>query len=330
MRFIRRTQAIVPAFKENGACLKQGQKDEKDWLANLGNPAFKLAFPDHWNRSPDVRGALYAMHGWCCGFCSSFLPLNDRGDVEHFRPKAKVTEDSTHSGYWWLAYNFENYLLSCSRCNSSCKGNYFPLMPGGKRITYDSRLSISAEPRLLINPTLDPIEEWITVKWNDTLCPIEAKEGLDPYNKAQVEYILNLFRINIEIRLVNDRKEVRNQVNDALLEERYEDASQLAIRYRPHSFTAKQMLSEKAPKYLPSADTEILWLLSELIKILDITLELREKHPKDEKLKKQANELLWSFAVIWHDPPEGVTVDIEEIFTSKGIIDLIKELYDQI
>lgn len=331
MRFIRRTQAIVPAFREKGACFNQGRKDEQEWLANLTNPAaFKLTFPDYWNRSPDVRGALYAMHGWCCGFCSSFLPLNDRGDVEHFRPKGKIEEDSKHGGYWWLAYNFENYLLSCSRCNSACKRTHFPLIAGGKRITYKSRHKLSAEPRLLIDPTLDPIEDWLTAEWSDSLCPIKAKEDLNENNKAQVEYLLELFRINIDPRLVIDRIKVRDQVADAILEKRFEDASPFAIRYRPHSFTAKQMLSEKAPVYLPTINTEILWLLDELIKILDITLKFQKEKPKDKKLEKQANELLWSLAVIWHDPPDGVTVNIEEFLAVKGKVDPVRELFDQI
>ncbi len=29
-------------------------------------------------------------------------------------------------GYWWLAYQFENYLFSCSSCNNA-KGNCFPV-----------------------------------------------------------------------------------------------------------------------------------------------------------------------------------------------------------
>ena len=49
-------------------------------------------------------GALYAMQGRVCAYCEQKLPESDRGDVEHFRPK---------SLYRWLAYAFENYLLSC-------------------------------------------------------------------------------------------------------------------------------------------------------------------------------------------------------------------------
>ena len=50
---------------------------------------------------------------------------NDRGDVEHFRPKSAVLDDPLHGGYWWLAYDFQNYLLSCSLCNRVRKKTRF-------------------------------------------------------------------------------------------------------------------------------------------------------------------------------------------------------------
>lgn len=42
-------------------------------------------------------------------------------DVDHFRPKGRVAErlggDDDHPGYWWLAYELDNYRYSCIYAN---------------------------------------------------------------------------------------------------------------------------------------------------------------------------------------------------------------------
>ncbi len=91
-----------------------------------------------------------AQHGKC-GYCESFVIGPCVGDVEHYRPKAEITEldDDPHTwgqelpglanvtgrkprplcdqGYWWLAYEWSNYLLACERCNRAWKGSLFPI-----------------------------------------------------------------------------------------------------------------------------------------------------------------------------------------------------------
>lgn len=60
------------------------------------------------------------------------------GDVDHFRPKnLSVNIDGSvvlDDGYWWLAYDYLNYRLSCEKCNrpwgNGGKGNYFPIKHG--------------------------------------------------------------------------------------------------------------------------------------------------------------------------------------------------------
>ncbi|TFH89246.1 hypothetical protein [Vibrio ouci] len=83
-----------------------------------------------------------------CGYCE--MPLSDYGDVEHYRPKSVVDDiDSEGSerealmnvsgrkfkksckyGYWWLAYDWDNYLLSCKLCNQPWKRALFPIQGG--------------------------------------------------------------------------------------------------------------------------------------------------------------------------------------------------------
>lgn len=54
---------------------------------------------------------------WYCEAKSTRAPF----DVDHFRPKLSVTVDgiklAKHDGYYWLAYEWANFRLSCQRCN---------------------------------------------------------------------------------------------------------------------------------------------------------------------------------------------------------------------
>ncbi len=70
----------------------------------------------YW-RKGDVKEALFEMHynGKCC-YCERRRDEKRELDVEHFRPKAKVTGKRTHPGYWWLAYKWDNYFYSCKKC----------------------------------------------------------------------------------------------------------------------------------------------------------------------------------------------------------------------
>lgn len=82
------------------------------------------------------------------------------GDVDHFRPKnLSVNTDGSvilEDGYWWLAYNYLNYRLSCEKCNRSFqdggKKDYFPIKDG----TCPARYGHPCEEEYLL---LDPCNE---------------------------------------------------------------------------------------------------------------------------------------------------------------------------
>lgn len=100
-----------------------------------------------------VRDQLFAESNNKCAYCEATTKIVSPGDVEHFRPKSK---------YWWLAYCYDNYLVSCSVCNSTFKGNKFPLLDETKALTGPAitATSLKAEIDLLakvINP--DPIDD---------------------------------------------------------------------------------------------------------------------------------------------------------------------------
>lgn len=107
--------------------------------------------------------------------------LDQAGDVEHFRPKGRLTDQNhksvrykidgqeyDHPGYYWLAYDPMNLLLACAACNRPWtnalnrlygKWDMFPITDERNRANCPADLSGRApdqqEKPLLINP-LDP------------------------------------------------------------------------------------------------------------------------------------------------------------------------------
>src|SRR6476661_10679447 len=78
----------------------------------------------------EVKETLIAVQDYKCCFCESKIGHIAYGDVEHYRPKAGWVQDEepiNKPGYYWLAYEWDNLLLSCEKCNQRYKKNYFPL-----------------------------------------------------------------------------------------------------------------------------------------------------------------------------------------------------------
>ncbi len=107
-----------------------------------------------------------------CGYCETRI-ATDNGDVEHYAPKSQISEFKNvnpktwgeekkflnnvknrqlavkcDSGYWWLAYEWNNYLLACSLCNRTWKRTLFPILE--KRTDIPNKKD--KETKLLLNP----------------------------------------------------------------------------------------------------------------------------------------------------------------------------------
>ncbi len=100
---------------------------------------------------------------WYCEAKSTRAPF----DVDHFRPKSAVTVDrkklSGENGYYWIAYEWWNFRLSCQRCNRpeddetgelTGKANEFPVFDEARRCRSPDDAMFEEIPRLL-----DPCEE---------------------------------------------------------------------------------------------------------------------------------------------------------------------------
>ena len=108
-----------------------------------------------------------------CVYCESLIEGNVSNDVEHFRPKAKVsvwkvpkslsnegvsvTPAATPKGdpgYRSLAYDPWNYAASCKVCNSILKKNLFPVAGPRNALSADPR-NMATEKPLFVYPIGD-------------------------------------------------------------------------------------------------------------------------------------------------------------------------------
>lgn len=112
-----------------------------------------------------------------CWYTESRNPMSNN-DMDHFRPKSEVKEDQNHNGYWWLAYNFENYRFSCQYSNRF-KTNEDLNETGGKNAKF---------------PLLNPDER----NHNPNSRHAERPELLDPCNEADHGYLTYDFAGNCQ------------------------------------------------------------------------------------------------------------------------------------
>jgi hypothetical protein len=115
----------------------------------------------------EIKSIFTAHQREKCAYCERWLGSSAvEWDVEHFRPKGEVVEWTSPSnvgvptggadprGYFALALEPRNYLVSCKPCNTTHKGNFFPIA-GERAVDAFDVDEVRAERPYLLNP-LDP------------------------------------------------------------------------------------------------------------------------------------------------------------------------------
>jgi uncharacterized protein (TIGR02646 family) len=163
---------------------------------------FKSAIYGH----DTVKELLIKIQDYKCCFCESKIGHISYGDVEHFRPKAgwvQENESINKPGYYWLAYEWDNLLLSCQLCNQRFKKNLFPLVDATTRVVSHID-NIANEVPLFLNPNVENVEEFIT--FNEEI----PKGIVDTYRGEKTIEILGLDR-----ELLNEqRRTLLNPIRD--------------------------------------------------------------------------------------------------------------------
>lgn len=103
----------------------------------------------------EVHLALRKIYGKKCAYCEA---PEDEPEIEHYRPKGRLTGRS-HEGYYWLCYEWSNLLPACHDCNKTgAKGNYFPIEGRPASIILDGDLP-NADESLVTSSNLYALEK---------------------------------------------------------------------------------------------------------------------------------------------------------------------------
>lgn len=158
---------------------KSAVKSKVDYEA--GKYPVSEDFKPIWSK---FKGKFERAQSGKCAFCETKFQPSSFGRMDHFRPKSEVCEptaagnrDDTKGdaperkwgrpylpGYWWLAYDWKNYVVLCEKCNN-WKSSSFPIEGGRSESPLREGAEKSERP-LLINPYLeDPLEH---LAWDET------------------------------------------------------------------------------------------------------------------------------------------------------------------
>lgn len=205
--------------------------------ADIDNPK---SFNFSAYKCEDVKEALETLFNKKCAYCESSYKSVISIQIEHFRPKKRIAEESTHEGYWWLASSWDNLLPSCVHCNGAeyhklemidgeppylqdfkegeyklGKYDFFPI--SGTRASKELD-DISLEDAHLIDPTKRKPEDhlrWITDGPISVVTPKEVDGEWDKYGFATYR-IFGLNRKN----LVEERTTLLLQIKSEILRAR--------------------------------------------------------------------------------------------------------------
>lgn len=151
-----------------------------------------------------------------CWYCEAEEIRSDM-PIDHFRPKNKVEDDKRHGGYWWLAFDWDNYRCACTFCNSR---RVFDETEGGKACRFplenpEERAFTPAEQANLCNERpyfLDPFNpDDEKLLWFDNDGLPEAKPAATAEQKLKVENSIEIFHLH-ETRIARSRNRIRLEV----------------------------------------------------------------------------------------------------------------------
>jgi uncharacterized protein (TIGR02646 family) len=190
---------------------------QNEWLESAQEETKKAtaarAAGTRWDFKPTwsvLKEHLFDLTDGNCAYCEAVCKHVGYGDVEHYRPKAKVAEDHGHPGYYWLAYDPHNYLPSCQICNQYVKKNHFPIADGGVRAQKPGD-SLEDEQALLLNPSIHDYEEHLEfVPSVETENPGYAR-GISEEGKKTIE----VMELNRAV-LVDVRRQEQGSVRQSL------------------------------------------------------------------------------------------------------------------
>jgi uncharacterized protein (TIGR02646 family) len=175
----------------------------------------------HWRRFRDLLEKSDVKRK--CWYTESNNPGTD-DDVDHYRPKGKIEERQDHPGYWWEAFRWRNYRLSCHISNrlkrseeadaTLGKGSHFPILDETMR--WMNPASQCTESPTLLDPT-DPSDPQLLTFLSNGRVDLHPAFDLDGTARTRVESSRQLLHLDWE-DFVEERSSLFARIT-ALVEE---------------------------------------------------------------------------------------------------------------
>lgn len=180
----------------------------------------KAKLAQHAGVWSDVKHDLRSLSHKKCWYCESKDVRSDNA-VDHFRPKGRVAEDTSHPGYWWLAFEWTNFRYSCTYCNSrrrdvesrhtGGKQDHFPVFNPSDRSASEG--PHAAERPVLLDPTI--AADTILMYFSDDGMVIPRLRGLSADVVHRIEKSIELYHL-CHTELVDARLELFNIVRSSI------------------------------------------------------------------------------------------------------------------
>ena len=227
MIFVDRTSVAEPTILSDP--LRRGYLETIEAIAHYTTNPNPDPFEFKVYRNPEVKDVLIELFNGKCAYCDSTFLHVYSGDVEHFRPKGEIEEATPDRkpGYYWLAADWNNLLLSCRNCNQKLKHlvhgatvkrtmgkmNQFPLSAPGVYVRAHNHINgiNDEEPyRQLLNPCVDRPEEHLEYdivagvikakKDNQGQFSIKGQKSIEVYVLQRMPLVLSREKVLIDIQ----------------------------------------------------------------------------------------------------------------------------------
>ncbi|UZE14147.1 hypothetical protein [Pseudomonas sp. B21-053] len=194
--------------------------DENNYLDEKKIIKKNFEFKVYKNRA--LVNALEQIFNGKCAYCESRFAHVTSYDIEHYRPKLKISNEGElplRPGYFWLAGEWSNLLISCPDCNRSRghavpgskqkrtlgKLSQFPLSDETQRVRDHTADIASEEPyRLLLDPCKDQPEKYLTFDINGF---VRARTDFNNLPNRRGSVSINVFALQRQA-LVHERLRV--------------------------------------------------------------------------------------------------------------------------
>lgn len=154
-------------------------------------------YENHWRSLELIRWLSSLSHDKCWYTETKFG--GDYQEVEHFRPKKNTKNkdgsvNNVHTGYYWLAFDLENYRL-CKRRPNAKKGTFFPVIDEKSRA-----LNEDHDWRDELPLFLDPLDEedYLLLSFDDNGKPVPAS-NITAQDIERVEFTIDKYFLDEEV-----------------------------------------------------------------------------------------------------------------------------------